>query len=130
MLNTKIKKIVFLLILISTLAPQGLSSDDNKRSKLATFLLSFFLGGFGADWFYLSRGVFSYIMVGIVKLLLIKFKCCCCSISFTSGEGYEISCCDSCCCGRLVSFGIFIWWVVDWIRILTDNFPDGNGTEL
>ncbi len=26
------------------------------RSKLVTFLLSFFLGIFGADWFYLSYG--------------------------------------------------------------------------
>merc|ERR1719431_1932772 len=112
MLNTKIKKIVFLLILISTFAPQGLSSDDNKRSKLSTFLLSFFLGGFGADWFYLSRGYFSYILVGIVKFLLIQFKGCACSISFGFGEDFHIP----------ISFGC-IWWVVDWIRILANNFP-------
>ena len=159
MLNTK--KIVFLLLLISVLISQGLSapaslkqsgsddggnddveegevSDDNagveKRSKLYAFLISFFAGGLGADWFYLSRGVFIYIIIGIVKLFLIGqagiccclFKCetCCCC---TFGE-----CLKTCFgpCGWVVSIGIFIWWVVDWVRILTDTFPDGNGMEL
>ena len=23
-----------------------------------------------------------------------------------------------------------IWWLVDWIRVLTDTFPDGNGLPL
>ena len=156
MLNTK--KIVYLLLLISVLAPQGLSApasfnqsssgdggdgdveegevtDENKRSKLAAFLISFFAGGFGADWFYLSRGVFIYIVVGIVKLLLIgQAGICCCQAR-----------CETCCCcctfgdclktcfgpcGWLISIGIFIWWVVDWVRILTDSFPDGKGVEL
>lgn len=26
--------------------------------------------------------------------------------------------------------GCGIWWLVDWIRILADGFPDGNGEEL
>ena len=26
--------------------------------------------------------------------------------------------------------GFGIWWLVDWIRILVDNFPDGNGLPL
>ena len=151
MLN--LKKIFCLLLLISVIAPQGLSaptsssqpdSDDKdeghdaveevKRSKLAAFLISFFAGGLGADWFYLSRGVLIYIIVGIVKLLLIgqagfccfSFKCetCCCC---TFGEGLQ-KCLGP--CGCLVSIGVFIWWVVDWVRILTDTFPDGNGLEL
>ena len=25
---------------------------------------------------------------------------------------------------------IGIWWLVDWIRILADSFPDGNGIPL
>jgi TM2 domain-containing membrane protein YozV len=32
---------------------------------------------------------------------------------------------------KLLTFGgIGIWWLVDWIRILTDSFPDGDGVEL
>ena len=32
---------------------------------------------------------------------------------------------------KIITLGGFgIWWLVDWIRILTDTFPDGNGMEL
>ena len=40
-----------------------------QKSKLTAFLLSFFLGGFGADWFYLSAGNGGYIAAGVFKLL-------------------------------------------------------------
>ena len=26
--------------------------------------------------------------------------------------------------------GLLVWWLVDWIRILNDDFPDGNGAAL
>lgn len=39
------------------------------RPKLATFLISFFVGWTGADWFYLSRGDGCYICAGVCKLL-------------------------------------------------------------
>ncbi|CAF1036800.1 unnamed protein product [Adineta steineri] len=69
-----------------------------QRSKLAAFLLSFFLGGLGADWFYLSVGNAGYIVAGVFKLLTLG--------------------------------GIGIWWLVDWIRILTNSFLDGQGVGL
>ena len=69
-----------------------------QKSKLAAFLLSFFVGGFGADWFYLSVGNAGYIVAGVFKLLTLG--------------------------------GIGIWWLVDWIRILTNSFPDGQGVAL
>lgn len=69
-----------------------------QRKSLTTFLLSFLVGVFGTDWFYLSRGVGIYIFAGVMKCL-------------TCG-----------CCG--------IWWLVDWIRVLTDGFPDGLGHAL
>ena len=32
---------------------------------------------------------------------------------------------------KLVTFGGFgIWWLIDWIRVLTDHFGDGMGMEL
>ena len=92
------------------------NTEPDKRSKLAAFLLSFFLGGFGADWFYLSRGDITYIMVGIIKLLLIGYQ-----------EGME-KCFGP--CSWIVGLGVILWWVVDWARVLTNNFPDGNGLEL
>lgn len=69
-----------------------------QKSKLASFLLSFFLGGFGADWYYLSSGYGGYIAAGVFKML------------------------------TLGGFGI--WWLVDWIRILTNSFVDGQGIAL
>ena len=106
------------------------NTEHEKKSKLAAFLLSFFLGGFGADWFYLSRGVFTYIMVGIIKLLLIgQAGCCCCSlIDCCSLQGGMEKCFGP--CSWIVGLGVFLWWVVDWARVLTNNFPDGNGMEL
>jgi TM2 domain-containing membrane protein YozV len=69
-----------------------------QKSKLAAFLLSFFVGGFGADWFYLSVGNGGYIAAGVFKMLTLG--------------------------------GIGIWWLVDWIRILTNSFPDGQNYAL
>ncbi|CAF0798823.1 unnamed protein product [Adineta steineri] len=69
-----------------------------QKSKLAAFLLSFFLGGFGADWFYLSVGNGGYIAGGIFKMLTLG--------------------------------GMGIWWLVDWIRVLTNSFLDGQGVAL
>ena len=69
-----------------------------QKSKLAAFLLSLFVGGLGADWFYLSVGNGGYIAAGVFKLLTLG--------------------------------GIGIWWLVDWIRILTNSFLDGQGVSL
>lgn len=69
-----------------------------QKNKLTAFLLSFFFGGFGADWFYLSAGNGGYIAAGVFKLLTL------------GGAG--------------------IWILVDWIRLLVDAFPDGQGVSL
>ncbi|CAF0980638.1 unnamed protein product [Adineta ricciae] len=69
-----------------------------QKKKLNAFLLSFFIGCFGADWFYLAAGSGGYITAGVFKLL------------------------------TLGGFGV--WALADWIRILTDNFPDGQGVAL
>lgn len=42
-----------------------------QKDKVAAFLLSLFLGEFGADWFYLARGDDGYIVAGVFKLLTI-----------------------------------------------------------
>ena len=40
-----------------------------QKEKLTAFLLSFFVGNFGADWFYLASGNGGYIVAGIIKLI-------------------------------------------------------------
>ena len=72
--------------------------QEKKKDQLVAWLLSFFLGYTGADWFYLARGNGNYIVAGILKLLTLG--------------------------------GCGIWWVVDWIRILCDTFPDGQDIPL
>ena len=55
--------------------------DDNngtvcgyeQKSELVAFLLSFFIGVFGADWFYLCKGNGLWIFAGIMKLLTLGF---------------------------------------------------------
>lgn len=41
------------------------------KSKLTAFLLSFFVGIFGIDWFYLSVSNVVYIILGILKLITV-----------------------------------------------------------
>ena len=99
----------------------GANCDYERKSQLIAFLLSFFVGTYGADRFYLG-----YIGVGVVKLLL--------------GLGICASPCFLCCgdCGKVVSgiwaavvgLAIFIWWIVDWALIIQGKIPDFNGVSL
>lgn len=103
-----------------------------QKKKLDAFLFSFFLGGFGVDWFVLSRGQAPYIVAGVFKLLMSVFGCCialpCMIAAMVRGSesckwiGKGVSC--------LVSLGASIWCLVDWIRVLADAFKDGNGAPL
>ena len=109
-------------------AEEEAPDDVEQRSKLIAFLLSFFLGGFGAEWFYLSRGFQTYILVGIVKFLLVSLAGFC-FFSFN----LKMCKCDVGAlvpCLWIVRLFIFLWWVVDWARVLTNTFPDGSGMEL
>jgi len=72
--------------------------DYELENKTFMFLMSFFLGGLGVDWFILAKGNGGYIAAGVFKLL-------------TGG-------------------GLGIWWIVDWARILADDFPDGNDKPI
>lgn len=102
------------------------------RLKLTAFLVSFFVGYFGVDWFVLSRGVAGYIVVGIVKLLL--------SLGCLIGWPIAIATARKQKGTRAIAFGnvinviltviSFIWWLTDWIRILADVFYDGHGAPL
>ena len=99
--------------------------------KLVGFLVSFFVGNLGIDWFVLSKGDGGYITAGVFKLLM---SCGCCIMvpfivisairkSATWGVvGYILT--------TILTLGASVWWLVDWIRILANAFPDGNGAPL
>ena len=47
----------------------GAACSYKQYSQLGAFLLSFFLGGLGVDWFVLAKGSGGYITAGVFKLL-------------------------------------------------------------
>lgn len=99
-----------------------------QKSKWTAFLLSFFIGNLGADWFYLSNGHAGYIVAGVFKLII---SCCCCgSARHTSSKGTDETSAAGIGITSLIGCGSSIWWLVDWIRILVAKFPDGNGVSL
>ena len=105
------------------------SYRQEKRS--VAFILSFVFGPSGVDWFFLSRGNRTYILIGILKLIM---SCGCISIicgvlGMIAGEkGVGAFC--SLCSFIVFQFGSTLWYFVDWIRILLDAFKDGNGAPL
>ncbi|CAF0757812.1 unnamed protein product [Rotaria sp. Silwood1] len=103
-----------------------------QRSKKRAFFLSLFLGSFGIDWFYLSRANEVYIIAGLLKLLI---GCGCCSAWYLTYFRPEIQKSESVkhkIHGVSIFFSLvtFVWWIVDWTRILRNRFPDGRGVGL
>ncbi|CAF0899443.1 unnamed protein product [Adineta ricciae] len=103
-----------------------------QRSKKTAFFLSFFVGVFGVDWFYLCRSNLLFIFAGILKLFLglscggVWFSTC-----FASENGsIESSKSKFRAASTFFSLLTFAWWIVDWSRILGNRFPDGNGNIL
>ena len=47
---------------------RSVRGGESSRDKLTAFLISLFLGGLGADWFYLSLGNPVYIIAGQIHL--------------------------------------------------------------
>lgn len=102
------------------------------RMKLTVFLVSFFVGYFGVDWFLLSRGVAGYIVVGIVKLLVslgcfLGWPMVIVNARKQKGKRF-VTCCNI--VNVVLTLVSFVWWLIDWIRVLADVFYDGNGAPL
>ena len=98
-----------------------------QKSKLVAFLLSFFLGNFGADWFYLSAKATPYIVAGLFKLIAGAW---CGAVYKSWNNNDEESGSRYNCLSSIWACDGSIWWLVDWIRILSNSFPDGTGVPL
>lgn len=83
-----------------------------RKSRVKAFLLSFFLGGFGADRFYLLYGG-----IGALKLVLGLISCCMCIPMFLlakSGAAIPLRILQG-----LLGLALFGWWLADVIMIGT-----------
>jgi len=102
-----------------------------QRTKLTAFLVSFFVGIFGIDWFVLSRGQAGYIIGGIIKLL-ISLGCIIgwpiVVVNLSKKKPNLVIVANM--INVTLSVTSFMWWLTDWIRILADVFYDGNGAPL
>lgn len=99
-----------------------------QSSKIIAFILSFLGGSVGIDWFVLSRRDSLYILCGILKFL-ISAGCCIWSPLAARSNSKTATTAASCLSVSLTMIA-FIWWLVDWSRILFNSFPDGNGAPL
>eukprot|EP01097_Dermamoeba_algensis_P007503 TRINITY_DN4738_c0_g1_i1.p1 TRINITY_DN4738_c0_g1~~TRINITY_DN4738_c0_g1_i1.p1 ORF type:complete len:201 (-),score=4.10 TRINITY_DN4738_c0_g1_i1:158-760(-) len=97
----------------------------HKKSRLTAFLLSFFLGLFGVDRFYLG-----FKWQAALKLLLGILICCtCCTTLFfykstrnRDSWGFFIA-----LFWCVINLATFCWWLLDLIIIGTGQLGDDNG---
>jgi len=99
----------------------------SDKSKTTAFCLSFFMGGFAADWWYLALGNGGYIGIGFVKFLITLVQIIGSCVKKAQGDESKPPC--------IIVVGIctlvmMVWWLADWARILAGSFPDGDGNEL
>ena len=99
-----------------------------QSSKIMALIISFLVGIVGIDWFVLSRRDSLYILCGILKLLI--FTGCCIWSPLAARSKSKTATTAASCLSVTLSIISFIWWFIDWIRIIFNNFPDGNGAAL
>ena len=132
---------------------QGQACAEKGNSMLSAFLLSFFLGGLGADWFYMSSGDSFYIFIGIIKLVTIFLLplsfCWFWRLGILSKwilDTYSYTDTNKTGCAWIILFCVLpgmmvvvvmtgsVWWVVDWARVVDEGrmvkWTDGRGVAL
>lgn len=98
-------------------------------SKISIFFSSFFFGCTGFDWFLLSRRNYLYILTGLLKFLL-TLACCIWSRLAILKRRIPSSTSMADYLSIILAILSLTWWLIDWIRILFNNFPDGNSIFL
>ena len=99
-----------------------------QSSKVTAFISSFTMGITGVDWFVLSRKNSLYILCGILKGLVLTG--CCIWGPLAANSRHEEAKTLASCLSVILTLISCSWWLIDWIRILFNAFPDGNGAPL
>lgn len=102
----------------------GDACDHRRKQRIGAFLLQFFLGTFGAGYFYLG-----HIGLGVGILMLSLFGCCLGCIvggigkatdsTFLTGLGSIFGC--------LSGLAVFGWWLASSIIMGMNNMNDSHG---
>ena len=102
-----------------------------QRKKLTAFLVSFFTGIFGVDWFVLSRGDAGYIIAGIIKLLVTLIAGVgWCVVTSRNRRKSDKQLPPVTIITFILTAATVIWWLIDWIRVLANVFYDGHRAPL
>lgn len=104
---------------------KGRACSYHQVNKTKAFLLSFFFGWLGVDWFILARGNGLYNGLGVIKFLLTTFLSCCwkpCCLEPLGRCGLDVA--------KFLEAGSFVWCLTDALRILVNIFPDGNNVSI
>ena len=108
------------------------SCSYQQRWKKTAFFVSFFTGLLGVDWFYLSHSSAGYITVGLLKLIVGIGFFSSWPLSYMTRDVENSTTMKTQTRGAITFFSLlaFAWWIVDWARVLGNNFPDANGVAL
>jgi len=108
----------------------GLNCNYTRKSRLVAFLLSIFVGTYGADRFYL--GLIGTAVGKLIITLAFLIACCCGGIvkgvmASEDGNAGTIAAVVVCVIGCILFLAEFIWWLVDVIRIGEGDLHDSKG---
>jgi len=104
------------------------AADVSPKSRLATSLLAWFLGHFGAHRFYAGKIGTAVVML-IITILAYTIMICAFTamVAMISDEYWPVPFVVGMVVGGLLSFAIGIWSIVDFIIAVTGNFKDSQG---
>ena len=113
---------------VAPAAGQVQSPDEmSPKSRLATSLLAWFLGQFGAHRFYVGK-----IRTAVVMLTMGVLSGVCWYAGFFGGlvAGGDYPVWPLLVIGSLLYLAVWIWSVIDFVIALTGNFRDSRGKAI
>lgn len=107
-----------------TAAAEGVVPDVSGKSRLATSLLAWFLGYFGAHRFYAGK-----IPTAVIMLVMgvVAGACWFVGLFGPLAAGEDVPAWGLMSIGALLYFAVWIWSVIDFIIAVTGNFKDSQG---